>query len=102
MTQSKKVRFSDLLRLGKGEKMPEGTNSLAYEAANAMKDPEAFEAIRIIELGKWYGMLKCGDAKLSFRHGVCQSINKEIPLNGHVFEMNIINENVDFSKPKKD
>lgn len=96
MTMPKKVKFSEIVRLKKGDVMPEGVNKIVEDSLNAMGDRN--DELRAIENGKWYGSWKIKDAVFSFRHGVCQSITKTIKFANSFFEMNIINTAIDFRK----
>ena len=103
MIPSKKIKFSDIVRLKKGDTMPEGTNALPLEAAKAAKEESLFDCFKEIENGKWYGTLthSLSGARFVFRHGACQSFTKKIQLWNADFEMNIINTNIDFRKDDK-
>ena len=91
-----KIKFSEIVRLKKGDAMPEGANEIVEDSLNAMG--ERNDELRAIENGKWYGVWKIKDASFSFRHGVCQSITKTIRFEKSFFEMNIINTAIDFKK----
>ena len=96
------IKFSDLLRVKRGAEMPEGVNAIPHEAVKAIGDEDFYEAFKQVELGKWYGTLVCkkDGTRFVFRHGVCQSFTKKMHLYAHEFEMNVINETIDFRKEK--
>jgi hypothetical protein len=91
-----KIRFSEIVRLKKGDAMPEGANKIVEDSLNAMG--ERNDELRAIENGKWYGVWRIKDAVFCFRHGVCQSITKTIKFQYSLFEMNIINTAIDFKR----
>lgn len=98
-----RIKFSDLLKLRRGDAVPDAANALPLEAVRATKDESLFDAFKAAEEGKWYGVLRGNGSKVNFvfRHGVCQSFTKTMQLYNHQFDMNIINDNVDFRKESK-
>jgi hypothetical protein len=70
------------------------------QAVKAAKDENLFDAFKAVEDNKWFGQLRGKGMTFSFRHGVCQSFTKTMDAYGYEFEMNIINDAVDFRKEK--
>jgi len=97
----KRIKFSEISLLKKGDVMPEIVNVIPLSAIKDVGTPEMLNAFKMAETGKWFGVLECEDVSFTFRHGVCQSFVKKIPLPGCNFKMNIINDNVDFRKETK-
>jgi hypothetical protein len=101
-----RIKFSDIVRLKKGELLPEGCNEITTKLILSMPVDKGLienhlKVLKIIEDGKWYGTWVIQSGSFVFRHGVCQSATVKKGFADSHFEMNIINNNVDFRREKQ-
>jgi hypothetical protein len=101
MQPQSRIKFSDLQRIKKDQPFPEGVNAIPLEAVKMAKDASLVDAFEEIENNRWFGTLEGKGMTFSFRHGVCQSFTKRGSLFGYDFNMNIINDRIDFHKEPK-
>jgi hypothetical protein len=103
---SKRINFSDIIKLKKGDPLPEGCNIIAIEIIKSMPiDRSSIDTIlddlETIEDGKWYGVWPVMGASFIIRHGVFQNVTIIKQLGATHFNMNIINTNIDFRREKQ-
>jgi hypothetical protein len=105
MNATKRIKFCDITRLRKGDPLPEGCNEIAEKLIQSMPVTEGIiqnhlKVLKIIEDGKWYGTWVIQSGTFVFRHGVCQSATVKKNFADSHFDMNIINNKIDFRKDK--
>jgi ribosomal protein L6P/L9E len=102
MMQNKRIRFEDILKIKKGDPLPDGTNYIPLEAVKKTNDDKLMADFKRVEENRWFGSLSYNGVVFNFRSGVCQNFTKKMQLFGSEFDMNVLNDNVDFRIEKKD
>jgi hypothetical protein len=111
MMQSKKIKFSDITKLPKGQdNIPANANAIVRDLLRSAVSVGVITAdeyenylldLKDIEIGKWYGTWKIKSIHVTFRYGVCQSyLSLDKPLRTSFFDLNDVNHEIDFSKGK--
>lgn len=102
----KKYKFADLQKIGRSDPYPDGVNGDIRTAIKEhIRDLDLLNLFNKIEQMRWYGRLVYPNTRpvfeFTFRHGVCQCFTREIVNGDATFELNKINDAVDFGKEKK-
>jgi hypothetical protein len=98
---SMKIRFSDIKKVPRSEPLPEAVNAKVKNVIRErIGNEDLLDLFEMAEKNRWFGRLRFGSFVFVFRFGVCQSFTREIEKGAAVFEMNVMNDSVEFGKDK--